>query len=100
MSATSLADALAQCAAAGVDLRVSGKGASACIDLLTPFCPQGVDANTSQQLPRCVAGAGSAQKSAIELKEAEANVKTATPWLLIGGGVVVFGIVAWWVLKN
>lgn len=93
---TTLAEALAQCEASGVDLTKSGAGMTACMDLLAPFCPFGVEGDTSHKLPRCAQPAPSPAKAAALLKEAEANAAAAKgpPWLLIGLGALALVAVA------
>lgn len=89
-----LADAQAQCRALGVDLRRSGRNMNQCMDLLAPFCPDGVEADITEELPRCGGAAPSPAKAAALLKEAEARAgKSGPPWLLIGAGVVALGVV-------
>ncbi len=97
-----LSEAQAQCRANGVDLRVSGRGATACMDLLAPFCPDGVLADVSEELPRCAGPGPSARKAAILNAEANARAAAAASQrrLLIGGGVLAAGLVLWLVLKG
>ncbi|MDB4884499.1 MAG: hypothetical protein JWL95_3265 [Gemmatimonadetes bacterium] len=83
----SLAEAQAQCRAAGVDTRVSGKGMSACLDLLAPFCPNGVDSNGPGGIPQCAQAAPDARKAAALLAEAEAKqaaLRSSGAWLWVG----------------
>lgn len=97
-----LAEAQAQCRAMGVDLRRDGRGMSACMDLLDPFCPRGVRATFGVELPSCEGEAPSAAKAAILLAEASATAKAnaGPPWLLIGGGVAAVVAVALVVLVS
>lgn len=93
-----LAEAEAQCRDdLGVDLTKSGRNMTACMDLLAPFCPNGVTADLSQPLPRCSGAGPSAAKAAVLLKEAEAvaNANREPPWLLIVGvgALVALGVV-------
>lgn len=94
-----LAEAQAQCRAAGVDLRVSGRGMSACVDLLFPFCPHGVRGELGQELPTCAPAGPSAAKVAILAAEAQARVaRPLAPWLVVGGLASVV-VVAWLVRR-
>jgi hypothetical protein len=92
-----LAEAQAQCRALGTDLRKSGAHMSECVELLAPFCPNGVASTFGVELPTCAGAAPSPRQAAALLKEAEANAAKANgpPWLLIGGGVVVAGLAFW-----
>lgn len=92
-----LADARAQCRAAGVDLRVSGRGLNACMDLLLPFCPDGVTSDGPDGLPACAGDNLSPVKAAILLREAEARAaaNAGPQWVLIGSGVLAAGLLAY-----
>ncbi len=87
-----LAEAQAACRAAGVDLRVSGKGASDCVDRIAPFCvggTSGVRFDTSHELPFCANEAIDPAKAAALLKEAEQRqaalaFEHPSPWLWVG----------------
>jgi hypothetical protein len=94
----SLAEALAQCKANGVDLRVSGRGFSACADLMSPFCDGNISSDPGPEgLPTCLGVEPiDPRKAAVLLREAEARANAGkTPWLLIGGGVAAAGLVVW-----
>jgi hypothetical protein len=99
-----LAEAQAQCRALGVDLRVSGRGMSACMDLLSPFCPNGVTSTSGDELPSCLGAPPSARKAAVLLAEAQARANAAAgdgpPWLLLGVGVLALGGLAYWLAKK
>lgn len=98
--AANLAEALAECRAAGVDLRVSGKGMSDCVDKIAPFCVGGtsnVRADISRELPFCVSGEIDPAKAAALLKEAELKqailaAAHPSPWLFVGVGAAVLGL--------
>lgn len=70
---------------------------TACSELMAPFCPLGVDADTRFELPRCGGAAPSSRKASALAAEAEATAKAhaVTPWLLLGGGVAVVAFAAW-----
>ncbi len=99
MSASSLADARAQCLALGVDTRVGGHNLTACMDLLAPFCPNGVDSQGPGGIPQCAQAAPDPRKAAILLAEAQARAKTGPPWLAIGVTVGVVGFLSYLALR-
>lgn len=96
----SLAEALAECRAAGVDLRVSGKGMSDCVDRVAPFCVGGTDGvrvDISRELPFCVSEALGPAKAAAELREAELrqaalSLTNPSPWFFVVGGLALSGL--------
>ncbi len=92
-------DAQAQCRAMGVDTRVGGHNLTACMDLLAPLCPFGVDSQGPGGIPQCAQAAPDARKAAILLAEAQAR-QPGPPWLLIGGGVAVVGLLAYFALRK
>lgn len=97
---TTLAEAQAQCRAAGVDLRVSGRGMTDCIDRIAPFCvgdKDGVRVDTDHELPFCVDERVSPEKAAVLLKEAELRqaalaLQHPPAWLVIAGGAALVGL--------
>lgn len=74
---------------------------TACMDLLAPFCPHGVAADEGDELPHCAGEGPSAAKAAALLREAQERQAAleGPPWLLIGGGVAVAGVVLWLVFR-
>ena len=97
---SSLAEAQAACRAAGVDLRVSGKGMSDCIERIATFCVGGKDAvraDVDHELPFCVSAEISPAKAAALLKEAELrqaalSLEHPSPWFFVAGGVALAGL--------
>lgn len=95
-----LLEAQAQCRAAGVDLRVSGKGMSDCVERIAPFCvgdADGVRVDTDHELPFCVSEKIAPSKAAAELKEAELrqaalSLQHPPAWLVMGGVAALAGL--------
>lgn len=99
-----LAEAQAQCRELGTDLRKSGAHMSECVELLAPFCPNGVASTFGVELPTCAGAAPSTHQAAALLKEAEANAARSSasqvPWLALGGLVAVGGVALWLVTRK
>ncbi len=95
MAIRSLSEARAECTRAKL-------GPSACMDLVEPFCGPGenvaVDLDVDGGLAFCKREESlSPAQARVLLGEAEARARAAEgpPWLLIGGGVLLAGVVAW-----